>query len=102
MASNFDTRLRSVVAGLPELAAVGRLVISSEVGWKKPAPAFFQALTAAFELPAAEVLLVGDDLDNDFEGARAAGLPALLLDPAGRSNLAPGLRLERLTDLLGR
>jgi putative hydrolase of the HAD superfamily len=83
VASNFDRRLRSVVAGLPELAPVRHIVISAEVGWRKPAPAFFAALTAAVGGRPDEVLLVGDDFANDYAGATAAGLRAVLLDPAG-------------------
>src|SRR5262249_54386467 len=40
-ASNFDGRLRGIVAALPGLARLHPLVISSEVGWRKPAPEFF-------------------------------------------------------------
>src|SRR5262249_37372821 len=39
IASNFDARLRAVVAGSPVLAGFeGALVISSEVGYRKPHP----------------------------------------------------------------
>jgi putative hydrolase of the HAD superfamily len=80
IASNFDSRLRGLVAGLPALAPVRHLVISSEVGWRKPAPGFFEALCREAGREPGEVLLVGDDLDNDYRGARAFGLHALLLD----------------------
>jgi putative hydrolase of the HAD superfamily len=43
----------------------------------------------------AQVALVGDDVVNDFEGARAAGLHALLIDPSGKG------QLRRLGQLLG-
>jgi putative hydrolase of the HAD superfamily len=85
IASNFDRRLRAVVAGLPELAPVGPIVISAEVGWRKPAPKFFAALGVVPD----EVLLVGDDFENDYAGATAAGLRAVLLDPHGRAE--PGV-----------
>src|SRR5262249_48947903 len=43
MASNYDERLRRVVEGLPELRLLTQhIVISSEVGWRKPAAPFFQ------------------------------------------------------------
>lgn len=84
VASNFDQRLRHVVAGFPELQPIeGQLVISSEVGWRKPAPEFFAVLCERLGLRPARVLLVGDDVRNDYEGARAAGLQAVLLDPGG-------------------
>ena len=81
MASNYDGRLRSVVAGFTALGPLQHLVISSEVGWRKPAPPFFHAIGQAFALPLEKILYVGDDLANDFEGARAAGLRSVLFDP---------------------
>ena len=84
LASNFDSRLRAVAAGLPELAPVRPVVVSAEVGWRKPAAEFFAALVRAFGCKPAEVLLVGDDFANDYVGATAAGVRAVLLDPAGR------------------
>jgi putative hydrolase of the HAD superfamily len=79
--SNFDGRLRGVVKGLAELKErTDLLVISSEVGFRKPHPSFFQAACAQLGLPARDVLCVGDDAENDVRGAIRAGLSALLLD----------------------
>jgi putative hydrolase of the HAD superfamily len=101
MASNYDRRLRTVVAGFAELRPVQHLVISSEVGWRKPAGEFFTALVRAVGLPAGRVVLVGDDRGNDYEGARAAGLVAILYDPKDEA-VATGLpRVTRLRELLG-
>lgn len=83
MASNFDARLRGVVAGLPELGLLRHLVISSEVGWRKPAPEFFREVVARAAVAPAHILFVGDDPINDDEGARRAGLTALRLAPDG-------------------
>jgi putative hydrolase of the HAD superfamily len=79
MASNFDARLRTVVAGLSPLAAIGPIVISSEVGWRKPAAAFFDAVVRAVGCSPGEVLHVGDDRANDYEGALATGLRSVHL-----------------------
>jgi putative hydrolase of the HAD superfamily len=100
VASNFDERLRGIVAALPALRPVRHVVISSEVGWRKPAPAFFEEMCRQAGLPAAQVLLVGDDVVNDYEGARAAGLHALLLDPRGKEPIPATARLTRLTELV--
>jgi putative hydrolase of the HAD superfamily len=97
MASNYDRRLRSVVAGLSELRPLECLVISSEVGWRKPAPAFFAAVVRQAGVAAEEILFVGDDPINDEEGARLTGLRTMLLDPLGQT----GSGLRRLSDLLG-
>jgi len=79
--SNFDGRLRRVVQGLPELGSwIDSLVISSEVGYRKPHPLFFEAACAYLGLPGPQVLCVGDDPENDVRGAIRAGLYGLLLD----------------------
>ena len=100
LASNYDSRLRRVAAGRPELEAVRHLVISSEVGWRKPAGEFFAAVCRDAGLPAEQVALVGDDRVNDYEGARAAGLRPVFFDPGGRSgDQTP--RIGALCELLG-
>ncbi len=81
LASNFDQRLGGVIAGMPALAGLTPIVVSSAVGWRKPAPEFFRGLANALELSASAILYIGDDRSNDFEGARNAGMRALLLDP---------------------
>jgi putative hydrolase of the HAD superfamily len=95
MASNFDHRLHRVTAGLPELRTLKAVIVSSEVGWRKPAAEFFQAMTRPLELDLTAILYIGDDRKNDYEGALAAGLSAMLLDVKGH-----GPRLGSLRDLL--
>jgi putative hydrolase of the HAD superfamily len=86
IASNFDSRLRAVVRGLPDLAAEEPgLVISSEVGVRKPHPDFYRAACERLGRPAGCVLSVGDDPENDVLGPRRAGLRAVLLDRKGRN-----------------
>jgi len=99
MASNYDDRLRRVVAGKPELRRVDRLVISSEVGWRKPAAGFFAALCAAAGLPARSILYVGNEPHNDYYGAEKAGLQAVLLDRRGRYAADIPRRIEQLLEL---
>src|SRR5208282_1862494 len=99
VASNYDSRLRPVVAGLPALRPVQHLVISSEVGWRKAAKPFFESLCRTARLPAHQILLVGDDLVNDYEGARAAGLEAVLV-ARHASGFPPGITgIGRLREL---
>jgi putative hydrolase of the HAD superfamily len=83
IASNFDHRLRRVLAGgefrdLP-------LVISAEVGWRKPSAAFFAAVSRTLGVEPRQLLYVGDDPENDYERARAAGCGAILFDPRDRA-----------------
>ncbi|MBS0261888.1 MAG: HAD-IA family hydrolase [Planctomycetes bacterium] len=99
LASNFDKRLHSVCDGLPALRDIGVRVISSEVGYRKPAPGFYDALLAATKCPPEQILMVGDDYTNDVVGARAAGLPAVMVNR--RSSPAPD-ELSNLRELLPR
>ena len=86
MASNFDARLRSVAGSFSELTpVVGKCLISSERGYRKPSPLFFESIAELSGLPLDRILYVGDDLRNDYEGAFAAGMKAVLLDPSGQS-----------------
>lgn len=82
--SNFDGRLRTVVAGLPELTGLGHaLVISSEVGYRKPHRRFYEAVCENLGLPPERILFVGDDPENDVFGPTRAGLRAVFLDRGG-------------------
>src|SRR5262249_22221547 len=100
LASNYDKRLRSVVEGLPELKSVEHLVISSEVGWRKPSAQFFAAICDAVQLPPGKILHVGDDPANDYQGAVSCGLRAVLLDPEAKYPLTGATRIARLAELV--
>ena len=69
VASNFDARLRGVAAGLPELAPVRTIAISSEVGFRKPAEPFFAEIGRKAKMDLSRIIYVGDDFTNDYTGA---------------------------------
>jgi putative hydrolase of the HAD superfamily len=98
LASNFDARLDGLVRTMPELTPFrGKCVISSRVGWRKPAAEFFDAVVAAAGCAPARILHVGDDVRNDVRGAAAAGIRAILYDPEERAGSEP--RIRSLRDL---
>ncbi len=85
IASNFDARLRGVVAGLRELSDLrGSLLISSEIGYRKPHTRFYLAACESLGLRPERVLFVGDDTENDVLGPRRAGLRGVLVNRSGR------------------
>jgi putative hydrolase of the HAD superfamily len=100
IASNLDQRLRTIVAGIPDFAPIQFLAISSEIGWRKPAPQFFAALCRMTNLDPGQILLVGDDRMNDYEPARAAGMNALLFEPGNHERVHDRTRLNCLTQLV--
>src|SRR3954452_22549205 len=101
--SNWDVSLHERLAQTGLAALVDGRVASAEIGASKPDPAIFRhALELAGGMVPGQALHVGDTLDADFEGARAAGLDAVLLArdgvpaPAGVPTIAslaelPGL-----------
>jgi putative hydrolase of the HAD superfamily len=78
--SNFDRRLYDILAQLNLREAFEHVIISSEIGVRKPAARIFKEAARRFNVDVNEILHVGDELDSDFAGARAAGLDALLVD----------------------
>jgi putative hydrolase of the HAD superfamily len=78
--SNFDRRLYDVLAQLGIREAFEHVIISSEIGVRKPAARIFKEAAQRFNVDVNEILHVGDEPESDFAGARAAGLEALLVD----------------------
>lgn len=105
IASNFDQRLPGVCSGHPPLAGLP-LLPATELGYLKPDVRFFRGVEERLQLPPAEILLVGDDLLEDAQGAGRAGWQAVLLDRNAR-HAQPGRHsfpvihdLRQLTELL--
>jgi HAD superfamily hydrolase (TIGR01509 family) len=59
------------------------VIDSSLVGVEKPDPRIFRAALDALGVAAGEALYVGDIYEIDVEGARAAGIEAVLLSESG-------------------
>jgi putative hydrolase of the HAD superfamily len=73
-------------------------VLTSHVhGKTKPHETIFRALLARLEVEPKEAAMVGDQFQDDIEGARAVGMQAVLLDRDGRF---PEVE-DRLDDLRG-
>jgi putative hydrolase of the HAD superfamily len=76
--SNWDVALPEVLheAGVRHIDAV---LTSAQVGAAKPDPEIFHAALALAAVPAGQALHVGDSLEHDVAGARAAGVAAVWL-----------------------
>ena len=88
--SNWDCSLGGVLAGLGLGGLLDAVVTSAEVGVPKPDPLIFESALAAVQCPPAHAILVGDSLEIDVAGGRAAGIRSVLLDRG-----ALGLRSRR-------
>jgi len=58
-------------------------ICSGEVPWRKPNPAFMLAAAQALNVRADECLVVGDTLESDIAGARAAGIRSVWMNRPG-------------------
>jgi putative hydrolase of the HAD superfamily len=83
VASNFDDRLDRIVERIAPLNRAKRIFISATIGYRKPSTDFFRAVEVELGLQSAELLSVGDDVENDYRGAQAAGWHAILVDRSG-------------------
>ena len=93
--SNFDSRLPPLLGALGLGPYFNAVVCSSVVGAAKPDGAIFAHALAALGVEASQALHVGDSREADYDGARAAGIEALLVDrntTAGRDGAIPDLR----------
>lgn len=87
--SNWDCSLRRVLGELGLAGAVDAIIVSAEAGAPKPDAAIFLAALEELRRGPAEAVFVGDSLETDVLGARAAGLRGLLLERNG-ATAAPG------------
>jgi putative hydrolase of the HAD superfamily len=97
--SNWDCSLRSVLAELGLAGAVDAIVVSAEAGALKPEAAIFRSALEQLRREPHEAVFVGDSLETDVYGARAAGLRALLLDRNGVAGAAAPDEVERVFTL---
>ncbi len=95
--SNFGDHLRDLLEGFGLLSFFDFLVVSAEVGLAKPDPRIFEMVVEKASVPRGRLLYVGDHVGDDIEGARGAGLGAVLIDRGDRQQgaLCPRIRSLR-------
>jgi len=89
--SNWDVSLIGVLRALELESLLDGIVTSAGAGARKPAPAIFEQALALAGVPAADATHVGDTLDEDVAGARAAGIEPVLIRRGG-GPAVPGVR----------
>jgi putative hydrolase of the HAD superfamily len=75
------------------------VITSVEVGWRKPHPTIYRTALDALAADPADAVFVGDSKVPDYDGPRAAGMHALLIDPGHEHDIPPGDRLRSVLDL---
>jgi putative hydrolase of the HAD superfamily len=78
--SNFDSRLKYVLEALNLNEFFTSITISTEVGVAKPNPQIFAIALQKHGCAAQEAWHIGDSKKQDYQGAKAAGLRAILIE----------------------
>lgn len=97
--SNFPPHLEDVLTqhGLHDYFDF--FVVSSLVGMEKPDSAIFELAIEKSGCSRAEILYVGDDLDDDLQGAQRAGIRMILVDRHDRRQGIACRKIRRLSEL---
>jgi putative hydrolase of the HAD superfamily len=102
--SNWDSRLQAISDGLGLTPLVDFIVISAQVGVRKPDPGIFRLALEKAGVRPEEAIHVGDLPEEDAEGARRAGLRPVLIDRRKRitpEGVAAGIpRVTSLAELI--
>lgn len=97
--SNWDDRLRPLLRDLRLDRYFNSILVSCETGFAKPSPVIYQEALRRLGRPAAAVLHVGDELQDDFAGATTAGFSALHLR---RETPPADLQIQSLREVAAR
>jgi HAD superfamily hydrolase (TIGR01509 family) len=101
--SNFDyaPTAHGILGALAPLFRT--VVVSADVGWRKPKPVIFDVALAALGVRPAEALFVGDRAEIDVLGAKGVGMGAAWLNPEAQpcpaGVPAPDFELRALEEL---
>lgn len=91
--SNWDCSLHEVLDRTGVAAHLDGAVTSAQAGSAKPDGAIFSAALRVAAVPATAALHVGDSVREDVEGARAAGIEAVLVNRDGAPAPVAGARV---------
>ncbi len=97
--SNANGTVRAKLQRLGLAARFETIVDSREEGIEKPDPRLFRVALRRMQARPDETAYVGDLFHVDVEGARAAGLRPVLLDPHGMYVGRPCVRVAKLADV---
>jgi len=98
--SNFSANLEDVLRQVGIHQYFDFFVVSAIAGVEKPARRIFDLTVSAANRPREEIVYVGDSVFHDMEGARNAGLAAILVDRQDRHPAFNGARVRDLRALV--
>jgi len=79
---------------------ISQIMVSEEVGEHKPNPLIFNELLKRICMNPCDVIMVGDSLKNDIQGAKNAGIKSVWYNPENNKNETDILPDYEINDLL--
>ena len=79
---------------------IQRIYISEEIGFSKPNRRAFEFVLRDLDAAAPDVLMVGDSIENDIDGAEQAGIKAVLIDRGDIHSGNTGIRIVTLSEVI--
>jgi putative hydrolase of the HAD superfamily len=97
--SNWDVSLHDVLRKLELEPLLDGILTSAGAGARKPAPAIFEQALARAGVTPEQAIHVGDSLEEDVAGARAAGIAPVLVRRDGGPSVAGVRTISSLAEL---
>ena len=97
--SNWSPWLNELLDRLELSPLIDVRISSAEVRVEKPDPRIFELAAREAGVSASDCLHAGDDIANDYEGARSAGMQSVLVDHADAHSGSPHARVTSLAAL---
>lgn len=98
--SNFDSRLPDLLEDLKIAEFFDQVIVPGVAGAAKPNPLIFSYAVTKLDCDPETVVHIGDSVVDDFQGARQAGLAALLYDPYDYfASEVPNNRIKNLAEV---
>ncbi len=98
--SNADGQVEAMLGSVGLRPHFELVIDSGLVGIDKPDPRIFELAAERMGIHPAEAMYVGDIYEIDVQGARAAGMQAILIDPLGTRGDLDCDRIRAIHDLL--
>lgn len=97
--THYPPLVHDVLAETGVADAFAQVVMSAEVGFRKPHRAIFEAAIQRLSIVPGAAVFVGDSYEDDVLGAAGVGMPAILIDGSGRHRGHAGHRVDRLSEV---
>ncbi len=79
---------------------ISEIIVSEEVGINKPNPQIFNVLLNKLNLKSNQVIMIGDSLEKDIQGAKNANIKTIWYNPNKKVNDTQIIPNYQITDLL--